>query len=129
MSRFDDAGTWRPLAVAWAAGAVAEQPHQEVAAQRRAARPQVRRHAVVENLHRPEDCRPAPGKNFRADRLMIDHQRNDTLAHLQRAATSQPCPDLALPSPPSPDAKTYTFTRRKGSNLRQRRPGHRQRRA
>jgi peptide/nickel transport system substrate-binding protein len=55
-----------------------------------------------------------PGRMFEPTGLMIDHVLYDTLLTYQGSNVSKPVPDLAASFTASPDAKTYTFTLRKG---------------
>ncbi len=55
-----------------------------------------------------------PGRTFEPTGLMIDHQLYDTLLTYKGSNVSKPVPDLATSFTASRDAKTYTFTLRKG---------------
>ena len=55
-----------------------------------------------------------PARMFEPTGLMIDHQLYDTLLTYKGSDVSKPVPDLATSFTASPDAKTYTFTLRKG---------------
>ena len=55
-----------------------------------------------------------PARMFEPTGLMIDHQLYDTLLTYKGSNVSKPVPDLATSFTASPDAKTYTFTLRKG---------------
>jgi peptide/nickel transport system substrate-binding protein len=55
-----------------------------------------------------------PARMFEPTGLMIDHQLYDTLLTYKGSDVTKPVPDLAASFTASPDAKTYTFTLRKG---------------
>ncbi len=55
-----------------------------------------------------------PGRMFEPTGLMIDHAIYDTLLTYKGSNVSTPVPDLATSYTASNDAKTYTFTLRKG---------------
>jgi len=55
-----------------------------------------------------------PARMFEPTGLMIDHQLYDTLLTYKGSDVSKPVPDLATSFTASPDAKTYTFTLRRG---------------
>src|ERR1700759_1471505 len=55
-----------------------------------------------------------PARMFEPTGLMIDHQLYDTLLTYKGSDVTKPVPDLATSFTASPDAKTYTFTLRKG---------------
>ena len=55
-----------------------------------------------------------PARMFEPTGLMIDHQLYDTLLTYKGSDVSKPVPDLATSFTASADAKTYTFTLRKG---------------
>src|SRR5262245_19777773 len=55
-----------------------------------------------------------PGRMFEPTGLMIDHALYDTLLTYKGSNVSTPVPDLATSFSASSDAKTYTFTLRKG---------------
>jgi peptide/nickel transport system substrate-binding protein len=55
-----------------------------------------------------------PARMFEPTGLMIDHTIYDTLLTYQGSNVSKPVPDLASSFTASADAKTYTFTLRKG---------------
>ncbi len=55
-----------------------------------------------------------PGRMFEPTGLMIDHAIYDTLLTYKGSNVSTPVPDLATSYTASTDAKTYTFTLRKG---------------
>jgi peptide/nickel transport system substrate-binding protein len=67
---------------------------------------------VVENAFVLKTLDPA--RMFEPTGLMIDHALYDTLLTYKGANVSTPGPDLATSFTASPDAKTYTFTLRKG---------------
>ncbi len=55
-----------------------------------------------------------PARMFEPTGLMIDHVLYDTLLTYKGSNVTAPVPDLATSYTASPDAKTYTFTLRKG---------------
>src|SRR6266568_6908786 len=55
-----------------------------------------------------------PARMFEPTGLMIDHVLYDTLLTYKGSDVTTPVPDLATSYTASPDAKTYTFTLRKG---------------
>src|SRR5262245_37627561 len=55
-----------------------------------------------------------PARMFEPTGLMIDHVLYDTLLTYKGSNVSTPVPDLATSYKASADAKTYTFTLRKG---------------
>jgi peptide/nickel transport system substrate-binding protein len=55
-----------------------------------------------------------PARMFEPTGLMIDHMLYDTLLTYKGSNVTTPVPDLATSYTASPDAKTYTFTLRKG---------------
>jgi peptide/nickel transport system substrate-binding protein len=55
-----------------------------------------------------------PGRMFEPTGLMIDHAIYDTLLTYKGSNVTTPVPDLATSYTASPDAKTFTFTLRKG---------------
>jgi peptide/nickel transport system substrate-binding protein len=55
-----------------------------------------------------------PGRMFEPTGLMIDHVLYDTLLTYKGSDVSKPVPDLATSFTASADAKTFTFTLRKG---------------
>src|SRR6266568_3498706 len=55
-----------------------------------------------------------PARMFELTRLMIDHVLYDTLLTYKGSDVTTPVPDLASSYTASADAKTYTFTLRKG---------------
>ena len=58
-----------------------------------------------------------PGRMFEPTGLMIDHAIYDTLLTYKGSNVSTPVPDLATSYTASSDAKTYTFTLRKGAKF------------
>ena len=55
-----------------------------------------------------------PARMFEPTGLMIDHAMYDTLLTYKGTDVTKPVPDLATSFTASPDAKTFTFTLRKG---------------
>jgi peptide/nickel transport system substrate-binding protein len=77
-----------------------------------AASPAQSRSLVVENAFVLKTLDPA--RMFEPTGLMIDHVVYDTLLTYKGSDVSTPVPDLATSYTASADAKTYTFTLRKG---------------